>query len=1352
MKNKKVMRLFAVMLAASLAATSAPQTATIVFAADETESSNVQEGTTEKHQTTLDDFVVKNAVDVYNDDGCFADIWEVKEPLDWSKATLTYRDENGQAVECPKAVGTYKIYVSYQGDDQCSALAETDTGRILTIKKESREESDAGFDVKVVNSKDTGRQTIDLKSDVAWASCGSQSEADAALAVVYVDKDNEKYITDLAYDPQKKSIEFKLTDAAASLDKKSMTIHAYFGDSFSNRELNLEIPLTIANRQEVEIGIQNHDKIYDGSEQKITYTVYGSSEDAGFKTIEGTKENISDLSVTLTREGEPVNEIRDGGSYRIHVVYDNGTYYGEQNAYLWVEPKSLTGEELKNKISFSNVTTSYDGDSKREEIMKTIKIPNDLGICLDDIYFRKQNESENYGAPWEVGTYDVIVLRGESQNYRWDSDVTIGTLTIKKQALTLDNFQINDQQSIVGTNDSLDYDTIGAGLYWDKIHLSCKTEDGKEISPEDKNENGYPKNPGTYKIYVSYDGDDCYEAFPETDTGKKLAVVKDEDFWVESPQVININDIGIYSLDEEPDLKQMKLTDVQISPENQKYIQINKDTLQYNLTSDAKELTDEETIDITVKRESDTCNSTRVYPIVITPKKVADTNVVISDDEELVYDGKAKELWYHVSGDPDSTLNYENAAANQIGNALRVTITKDGKTVGEIVDAGSYEVTAEYEDDNYFGTEKIGFRVQPQQLTEQNIGELLTYAEPGNLTFSPGKNFVETVKSSIKGTDKFSTDDFEIGFKKSGLEDIGWQGEINEPGTYDVIILPVYRDDKTLNYDCEWDDAPSIGQVTVEKYQIQSSDIISESCTETYNGTGWGSWVGYDWDQLDGLYIGYGPVTAYTDENGNPLAKEELDGDGTPINAGIYKVCASYRPCEEDDIAPFDKLDTGETVTIKKAEDNQVLKPYTVKADDNRVQTRDVKKQVKAWTLAGADTDVKAVVSVDGDGTENVDDLKYVDGNIQFRLTDAAKTLTGQKTIWLTVDFGNSFRNYNAKLKLPVQIVGSGAEGGSGTGSGSGSGTESGSGSGSGTGSSSGSGSVSGGGSGSSGGSTSGGNTETKPGTGTETKPEGGKTETTTETKPDGTTVETTTTTDATGAVTSVTEKSVIAQSSPTTSTTVTVKKNGDGAITSAKASISNTITSGNKATISSSIISQITEAAGTKDVSITMTVKKEDGTTKYKVKVDAEDLKAGNKLYIYKLDTKTGKYTMVDAKTYKVSEAGNVAVSMKEKATYELVDSKEAAKIVKEIKKSITPKKSLVSVKKGKNTSFTLSSKADKANIKSITYTTTKKSVATVSKSGKITAKGTGTVTVKAKVALKNGSTKTIKMTVKVK
>lgn len=77
---------------------------------------------------------------------------------------------------------------------------------------------------------------------------------------------------------------------------------------------------------------------------------------------------------------------------------------------------------------------------------------------------------------------------------------------------------------------------------------------------------------------------------------------------------------------------------------------------------------------------------------------------------------------------------------------------------------------------------------------------------------------------------------------------------------------------------------------------------------------------------------------------------------------------------------------------------------------------------------------------------------------------------------------------------------------------------------------------------------------------------------------------------------------------------------------------------------------------------------------------------------------------------------------------------------------------KTSTTVEKGKKTSVQMSSKLDMDNVESITYSTSKKSVATVSKSGKVTAKQAGTVTITVTVTLKNGKIKTVKMKVNVK
>jgi hypothetical protein len=273
------------------------------------------------------------------------------------------------------------------------------------------------------------------------------------------------------------------------------------------------------------------------------------------------------------------------------------------------------------------------------------------------------------------------------------------------------------------------------------------------------------------------------------------------------------------------------------------------------------------------------------------------------------------------------------------------------------------------------------------------------------------------------------------------------------------------------------------------------------------------------------------------------------------------------------------------------------------------------------------------------------------------------------------------------------------------------------------------------------------------------TKPDGSTTEIKTEnaTNAAGKKVEITTTTekDATGKVTGSKVVSVIKSVAKDTTATVTVNKSAAGSVTAATATITKTgIVNGSttKGTISATVVKQVQEAAGRKNVAMVCKVVDASGKTKFTLKANAKNLQAGQSLYLYKQNTKTGAYTMVNSKTYKVSAAGNVSVSMDTKATYELVDKATSDKITKSILATVKVAKSSRTVKKGGKITFKLNTKLNQNNVKSITYTSTKKSVATVSKSGKVTAKKAGTAKVKAKVTLKNGKTKTVSMKVTVK
>jgi endo-1,4-beta-xylanase len=265
-----------------------------------------------------------------------------------------------------------------------------------------------------------------------------------------------------------------------------------------------------------------------------------------------------------------------------------------------------------------------------------------------------------------------------------------------------------------------------------------------------------------------------------------------------------------------------------------------------------------------------------------------------------------------------------------------------------------------------------------------------------------------------------------------------------------------------------------------------------------------------------------------------------------------------------------------------------------------------------------------------------------------------------------------------------------------------------------------------------------GGGSSVNPGT-SDTKPDvkpDGKQDTKPDVKPDGkqdTTIETS-------------RVEITVSGGKKAEASVTITKDAQGNVTSANATVS-----GSKGTLTADVVKQLTEAAGTEDLTIIVQVKNTNGDVKYTVSVSAKNVKHNKSLKAFVVNRKTGEYELINSKTYK-AEDGNLNVSFGKKGDYVLLTTKEAARIEKEILKTIAPKKAKATVKKGKTTEFKLDSKLNQNNVKKVTYKTSKKSIATVNKNGKIKANRKETVTIKATVTLKNGKTKTVSMKIVVR
>lgn len=262
-----------------------------------------------------------------------------------------------------------------------------------------------------------------------------------------------------------------------------------------------------------------------------------------------------------------------------------------------------------------------------------------------------------------------------------------------------------------------------------------------------------------------------------------------------------------------------------------------------------------------------------------------------------------------------------------------------------------------------------------------------------------------------------------------------------------------------------------------------------------------------------------------------------------------------------------------------------------------------------------------------------------------------------------------------------------------------------------------------------------GGGSSVNPGT-SDTKPDvkpDGKQDATIETKPDESTVETS-------------RVEITVSGDKKAEASVTITKDAQGNVTSAKATVS-----GSKGTLTADVVKQLTEAAGTEDLTIIVQVQNTNGDVKYTVSVSAKNVKNNKSLKAFVVNRKTGEYELINSKTYKAKD-GNLNASFGKKGDYVLLTTKEAARIEKEILKTIAPKKTKATVKKGKTTEFKLDSKLNQNNVKKVTYKTSKKSIATVNKNGKIKANRKGTVKIKAIVTLKNGKTKTVSMKIAVR
>lgn len=188
------------------------------------------------------------------------------------------------------------------------------------------------------------------------------------------------------------------------------------------------------------------------------------------------------------------------------------------------------------------------------------------------------------------------------------------------------------------------------------------------------------------------------------------------------------------------------------------------------------------------------------------------------------------------------------------------------------------------------------------------------------------------------------------------------------------------------------------------------------------------------------------------------------------------------------------------------------------------------------------------------------------------------------------------------------------------------------------------------------------------------------------------------------------------------------------------------------KTTVTADLINQILEENDGKHTDVTIQVTDPAGNVSYTLTVNTADIQTGNKLYVCAKDQKTGAYVLVNDKSYTVTKAGNVNFSADSNKDYVLMDQKDMDQVTAKILKTVTLKNKTVQVKKGKQKKVSLAATLNMDNVKSISYQSNNKKIASVNKKGTIKSNKKGTASIRVTVTLNNGKTKVLKLKVKVK
>ena len=595
----------------------------------------------------------------------------------------------------------------------------------------------------------------DSVKDVSATLSVTFNKAGKAYYVVKTDEAADITAEQIKSDNDKKDINALTADTAQQIAvdslKANTSYHVYIAaeDSYENLSDVQHVTFTTAKTAitgtaklvgDATIGSELTASVEDGAEGvSYKYEFVRVAADQTETTVQAASENAS---YTITKE--------DKGS-QIKVIVTADDYSGTlEESTANVTAVKVTEDKVKDYVDYTDITEGliYNGEDQTDSVGKTVKIKEKYAdeIELSDFYLTKSSETQKaefIGA----GTYDVYVaLAG---NYETDKPVKIGTAVINKYQPNVDDIVVlNQTQTYTGSKIDAEMKSASYLLNGKNVKITYK-QAGQEVAE--------PINAGTYDIYVAYPEDDNCEALDATDKQSTLTIEKATDHSAFSPIVVKTTTAEELTCELDESITnwtkgtkdQITADSVTLTPAEscKDYItdlkyDADKKQITFKLSKAGKDLTEQKEFAIHVDFGESFTNYNVAFdlPVIITNKTPVDISIK-ENVSNLIYNGNATTISYDVK--------QGESIVDGAADKLNVTITKNGETVSEIKDAGTYVVTAEYKDDDKYGKLIQEITVAPKKIstTEElkkcfKIGDL-------NLTYDMtdhGKAIVAAVK------------------------------------------------------------------------------------------------------------------------------------------------------------------------------------------------------------------------------------------------------------------------------------------------------------------------------------------------------------------------------------------------------------------------------------------------------------------------------------------------------------------------------------------------------------------------------------------------------------------------------